>query len=170
MRVRAGAVLTLLLSLAFCACERKQDTSPTLNVRLDNVIGGTERELRQIQMREFLWNNWHDRKPATLHLKSISKEGKETDADYEVRILPASTLVMVVTIRRARYGYLGQVFWHDGGKYDVYTVERVKPNKPEWLALNPNSKIEVLSDNAKLSGSDYCLRFRGWGDEIMSFF
>jgi hypothetical protein len=84
MRMRVGAILTLLFSLAFCTCETKrQDTSPTLDVRLDNVIGGPERQLRQIQMREFLWNNWHDRKPATLHLKSISKEGKETDADYE---------------------------------------------------------------------------------------
>ena len=35
------------------------------------------------------------------HLKSISKEGKETDADYEIRPLP-TTLVMVVTINRAR--------------------------------------------------------------------
>jgi hypothetical protein len=121
-------------------------------------------------MREFLWKNWHDRKPATLHLKSISKEGKETDVDYEIRVLPASTLVMIVTIKRARYGYLGQIFWRDSGKYDVYTVERVNPNKPEWLVQNPNSRVEGLPDNADISGSDYCLRFRGWGGEIMSLF
>ena len=39
------------------------------------------------------------------------------------------------------------IFWHDDGKYDAYTVERVKPNKPEWLALNPNLKVEVLPEN-----------------------
>lgn len=95
-------IFILLLSLSQCACERKTgDSGPTLDVRLDNVIGGMERQRRAVQMREFLWNNWRDRKCATLHLKSISKEGKETDADYEVRILPASTLVMIVTIKRA---------------------------------------------------------------------
>jgi hypothetical protein len=52
----------------------------------------------------------------------------------------------------------------------VYTVERVKPNVPEWLGLNPRSKVEVLPEGANLSGSDYCLRFTGWGNEVLSFF
>ena len=168
MGMRVGAVLMLLLSLSLYACEKKEkDCSTTLEVRLDNVIGMTERQLRQAQMREFLWNNWRARKCATLHLKSISKEGKETDADYEIRLLPA-TLIMVVTINRARYGYQGHVFWHQDGKYDVYTVEQIRPSNP--YLLNPNSKVEVLPESANLSGSDYCLRFTGWGNEVLSFF
>ena len=166
--MRGGAILALFLSLLLSACDRKNaDCSPTLETRLDNVIGGTERQRREIQMREFLWNNWRERKCATLHLKSVSKEGKETDADYEIRSLPA-TLMMVVTINRARYGYQGQAFWHQDGKYDVYTIERVKPNNP--YLLNPSSKVEVLPDSANLSGSDYCLRFTGWSNEVLSFF
>jgi hypothetical protein len=170
MRVPA-IIFILFLLFSGCACDRKTaGYGPTLDVRLDNVIGGLERQRREAQMHEFLWNNWRDRKCATLHLTSISKEGKETDADYELRILPASTLVIIVTIKRARYGYQGQVFWHEDGKYDVYTVERVKPNLPEWLSLNPSYKVEVLPDNVNPSGSDYCLRFRGWGNEVLSFF
>ena len=166
--MRGGAILALLLSLLLSACDRKNaDCGPTLETRLDNVIGGTERQRREIQMREFLWNNWRERKCATLHLKSVSKEGKETDADYEIRSLPA-TLMMVVTINRARYGYQGQAFWHQDGKYDVYTIERVKPSNP--YLLNPSSKVEVLPDSANLCGSDYCLRFTGWSNEVLSFF
>src|SRR6266851_5719578 len=109
MERQLGAVAILLVSVFLCACEsQKQDCGTTLEVRLDNVIGMTERQLRQAQMHEFIWKNWRERKCATLHLKSISKEGKETDADYEIRQLPG-TLIMVVTINRARYGYQGQV-------------------------------------------------------------
>ncbi len=170
MERHLGAVAILLVSLFLGGCDRqKQDCGTTLEVRLDNVIGTTERELRHARMHEFIWKNWRERKCATLHLKSISKEGKETDADYEIRPLPG-TLIMVVTINRARYGYNGQIFWHQDGKYDVYTVERVKPNKPEWLSLNPSSKVEVPPESANLSGSDYCLRLTGWGNEVLSFF
>ena|SRR5438477_672395 len=162
-----GAVALLLLC-SFCTSEtKKDDCGKTLDVRLDNVIGMSERQIRQAKMREFLWNNWHQRQCATLHLKSISKEGKETDTDYEIRPL-STTLAMVVTINRARYGYQGQVLWHQDGKYDVYWVERVTPNNP--YLLHPNSKVEVIADNAALSGSEYCLRFTGWGHEVLSFF
>lgn len=165
-----GAVAILLMLLVPCACERKaQDCGTTLEVRLDNVIGITERQLRQTQMHEFIWKNWRERRCATLHLKSISKEGKETDTEFEIRPVP-TTLIMVVTINLARYGYEGQVYWHQDGKYDVHTVERVKPNMPEWLALNPGSKVEVLPEGANLSGSYYCLRLTGWGNEVLSFF
>lgn len=170
MERHLGAVALLLVFLLLGACERqKQDGGTTLEVRLDNVIGATERELRQAQMHEFIWKNWREKKSATLHLKSISKEGKETNADYEIRPL-TGMLMMVVTINRARYGSNGQVFWHQDGKYDVYTIERVRPNKPEWLGLNPRSKIEFPPESASLSGSDYCLRLTGWGNEVLSFF
>jgi hypothetical protein len=170
MERHLGAVAILLVSLFLGASDRrKKDCGTTLEVRLDNVIGTTERELRQARMHEFIWKNWRERKCATLHLKSISKEGKETDADYEIRPLPG-TLIMAITINRARYDYNGQIFWHQDGKYDVYTVERVKPNKPEWLSLNPSSKVELPPESANLSGSDYCLRLTGWGNEVLSFF
>src|ERR1700733_9748979 len=99
-----GAIGILLVSLFFGACDRqKQDCGATLEERLDNVIGMNERQLRQARMHEFIWKNWRERKCVTLHLKSISKEGKETDADYEIKSL-SGTLIMVVTINRARYG------------------------------------------------------------------
>jgi hypothetical protein len=167
--MRVGTVLVLLVSLLLCGCERKRaDCAASLEIRLDNVIGMTQRHLREVEMREFLWSHWHERKCATLLLKSISKEGKEADANYEIKLLPATKLVMVLTVNRARYGYQGQVFWHEIAKYDVYTVERVQPNNP--YSLNANSKVEVLPENANPSGSDYCLRFKGWGNEVLSFF
>lgn len=170
MERQLGAVAILLVSLFLGVCHQpKQDGGTTLEVRLDNVIGETERELRQAQMHEFIWRNWRGKKAATLHLKSVSKEGKKTDTDYEIRPV-TGTLVMVVTINRARYGYNGQVFWHQDGKYDVYTIERVRPNKPEWLSLSPSSKVELLPESASLSGSDYCLRLTGWGNDLLSFF
>jgi hypothetical protein len=169
MERHLGVVAILLGSLILGACDRHQDRGTTLEVRLDNVIGTTERELRQARMHEFIWKNWRERKCATLHLKSISKEGKETDADYEIKTLPG-TLIMVVAINRARYGNNGQIFWHQDAKYDVYTIDRVRPNKPEWLSLNPSSRVELPPDSASLSGSDYCLRLTGWGNEVLSFF
>jgi hypothetical protein len=128
----------------------------------------TQRQAKQAEMREFIWNHWRERKCATLLLKSISKEGKETDSNFAIKLIPGGSLALVVTIKGARYGYQGQVFWHQDGKYDVYTVERVQPNNP--YVLNANSKVEVLPENANLLGSDYCLRFKGWGNEVVSFF
>ncbi len=116
MRMRVGAVLVLLVSLLSCGCERKRaDCAASLEIRLDNVIGMTQRHLREVEMREFLWSHWHE-----------------------------------------------------SAKYDIYTVERVQPNNP--YSLNANSKVEVLPENATLSGSDYCLRFKGWGNDVFSFF
>ncbi len=165
-----GAIAILLTYLLLCACQRNEQTCGTrLEVRFDNVIGMPERQLRLSQMHEFIWKNWRERKCATLLLKSVSKEGKETDADYQIRPL-SGTLIMVVTINRAQYRYQGQVFWHQDGKYEVDTVERVRPNRPDWLVLNPRSKVEVLPDGENLSGADYCLRFTRRNGEVLSFF
>jgi hypothetical protein len=167
MEIRVGAVFMLLLLL--CGCERKPAVcAARLQIRLDNLTEVTERPLKEAAMREFIWNHWREKKCATLLLGSISKEGKETDSSFEIKPLSAGTLAMVVTIKRASYGFQGQVFWHESDKYDVYAVERAKPNNPYSLSLN--SKVEVLPENADLSGFDYCLRFKGWGNEVISFF
>ncbi len=169
MQMRVRALSTVALVLVLSGCERKrEDCVAVLKIRLDNLSGMEQRQLKEVGMREFIWNHWRERKCATLFLESISKEGKETDSKFEIKLLPAGTLAMVVTIKRARYGYLGQVFWHEEANFDVYTVERVLPNNPYFLSAN--SKVEVLSENANLSGSDYCLRFKGWGNEVVSFF
>jgi len=168
MKICAGTVVTLVIFLVLCGCQKKQEDCAKLEVRLDRLIGMTQGKAKKAEMREFLWNHWHNGSCATLLLKSISLEGKETDDIYEIKLLPAATLAMVVTTNRASYGYQGQVFWHEVAKYDVYTVERVQPNSP--YLLNATSKVEILSDNAKLSGSEYCLRFKGWGNEVESFF
>jgi hypothetical protein len=168
METRVAAVSMLLLSLLSCGCESKRPVCAAhLEVRLDNLTGTLQRDLKHVEMREFIWSHWRERQCATLLLKSISKEGKESDSSFEISVLPAGTLVMVVTNKHARYGYQGQVFWREDSKYDVYTVERVQPNNP--YSLSVNSKVEVLPENANLSGSDYCLRFKGWGNEVMSF-
>ena len=169
MRMLPRTVAAVMVSLLLFGCERKRaDCGPDLEIRIDNTIGMTQRQLRIAEAREFLWNHWHERKCATLLLKSISKEGKETDTNYEVKLLPAASPVMLVTGSHARYGYQGQVFWRESPKYEVYTVERVQPNNP--YLLNPSSNVEVLPENAILQGSDYCLRLKGWGSEVLSFF
>jgi hypothetical protein len=164
--MRVGLVLIFLTGLLLWGCQKKRsDCAASLEIRLDNDIGMTQRNLKEAQMRAFLWSHWREKKRATLLLKSISKEGKETDASYEIKVLPAATLVMVVTVNRARYGYLGQMFWNHAANYDVYTVERVQPPNP--YQLSENSKVEILPDNATLP---YCLRFKGWDNEVESFF
>jgi len=167
--MRTGIALALFLSLLSCGCERKRpDCATPLEIRLDNLTGAPQRHLKEAEMREFIWKHWRERSCATLVLESISKEGKETDSNFEIKPLPSGALAMAVTIKRARYGDQGQVSWHEDAKYDVYTVERVQPNNP--YLLNLNSKVQVLPENASLSGSDYCLRFKGWGNEVVSFF
>lgn len=168
MKIRARTVMTLVVLLALCGCRKKQEDCAKLEVRRDRLTWITQGEMKQAEMREFLWNHWHNGRCATLLLKSISLEGKETDDIYEIKLLPAATLAMVVTTNRASYGYQGQVFWHEIARYEAYTVERVQPNNP--YLLNANSKVEILPDNAHLSGSEYCLRFKGWGNEVESFF
>ncbi len=166
--MRVSAVLALVLSLILCGCKRKEEDCAKLEVRLDRLVGMTQGKAKEVEMREFLWGHWSNGKCATLLLKSVSLEGKETDTEYEIKQLPAATLVIVVTTNRASYGYQGQVFWHEVAKDDVYTVERVKPNDP--YLLNPNSKVEILPADANVPGADYCLRFKGWGNEVLSFF
>jgi hypothetical protein len=160
--------LAMLLSL-LCGCERKRANCTTpMEIRLDNLTGVKQRRLKEADMREFIWKHWRERSCATLLLESVSKEGKETDSSFEIKLLPAGALAMVVTIKRASYGDRGQVSWHEDAKYDIYTIERVQPNNPYLLSLN--SKVEILPENTSLLGSDYCLRFKGWGNEVVSFF
>jgi len=166
--VRTGPVPILLMSLLLCGCRRNDSRCAKLDIRLDNVIGITERHLREVEMREFLWTHWHERKCATILLKSVSKEGKKSDTSYEIKFLPAATPVMIVTVNQARYGYLGQVVWRQVAKFDVYAVERIQPSNS--CLLNANSTVEVLPDTLPLTGSDYCLRFKGWNNEVESFF
>ena len=169
MGMRTGTGLTLLLSLLLCGCERKAaDCAAPLETRIDNLAGMAERQLKQAEMREFLWSHWRGKQCATLLLEAISKEGMETDSSFEIKVLPVGTTVMVVTIKRATYGYQEQVFWHEVAKDEIYTVERVQPSNP--YLLNEDSKVAVLPDSSNLSGSDYCLRFKGWGNELVSFF
>ncbi len=87
-----------------------------MEVRLDRLTAIAQGKLKKSEMRAFLWRHWRNRECATLLLKSISLEGKETDTEYEIKRLPAATLVMVVTTKYASYGYQGQVFWHELAK------------------------------------------------------
>jgi len=169
METRRNTVLALaILLLLLCGCKRKQEGCDTAELRFDNLIGMTQARLQEAEIRESLWSHWRTRKCGKLLTKWISKEGKETDVLYEVKLLPASTLVMVITTNRASYGYQGQVFWHEVSKDDVYSVERIRPDNS--CSLNTNSKVEVLPENVILSGAEYCLRFRGWGNEVVSVF
>ncbi len=168
MKIPAGTVLTLGVFLVLCGCQKKHEDCAALEIRFDNSTGMTQGRLNMAKMREFLWSHWRARTCAKLLFEGFSKEGKETDDLFEIKLLPATTLVMVVTTNRASYGYQGQVLWHEVAKYDVYTVERVQPNNIQWPNLN--SKVEVLPADADLSGADYRLRFKGWGDQVESFF
>jgi hypothetical protein len=118
-------------------------------------------------MREFLWSHWRARTSAKLLATYISKEGKETDASFEIKLIPPSTLILQITDTRYRYGYNGQVFKHSQAEDDIYTVERVSPSQP--CPSDVTARITVLPSSAALSGDDYCLRLIGWGNEVKSF-
>jgi hypothetical protein len=163
------SIVIALFSLAMINCVRESAHSiATLRLRLDNKTGAAERRSRQARMREFLWDHWRGKQQAWLMATYISKEGKQTDVQYDIRLVRPSTWIMVVTTTRYRYGHNGQIFRHEDDKYDIYSVERVKPDKSHLLTRE--SRVEVLPTDARYDRDEYCLRLIGWGGEVQSFF
>jgi hypothetical protein len=157
-------VSAVVATLASC---QSQAGSDALTVKLDSHTSRQERDAKQIEMREFLWNHWIRRKPATLPLTAVTKEGKAVHSDYRIVLLPGNTLMMKVTFVGDRYGYQGQVVPKAEGGYEAYKVDRVESGNP--LSVAPKGKVP-LSDDAVVPASKYWLRFRGWNDVLITFF
>jgi hypothetical protein len=162
-RLSLAVIVLMVLSLSTCV-KRATEPAPTMRVRFDNETPLDARRSQRAAMRDYLWTHWRERRPAALVVTHISKEGKQTDSSYEIKFVPPTTFLLHVADTRYRYGYNGQVFKYEEAKHDIYTVERVLPSEP--CPFDLNATVEVLPDNARLSGFDYCLRFTGWGDEI----
>jgi len=167
MRILSACIL-ILLAATLVACKKQgADETDTLAVRQDNVIGQEQRHANMLKMREFLWAHWLQRKPATLLLTSITREGSRYRSEYKIILLPGNTFVLKVATIHDRIGAQGQVIPKPEGGYEAYTVERVQSDSP---IIGPESKVTVLRNDAVVLPENYRLRFSGWGGAVVTYF
>jgi len=166
MPFRSALIVTLVL-VAIASCQSPSGTD-VLTITLDNVIGWQERRTRTNEMREFLWTHWIQRKPASLMLTAVSKEGKVSHSEYKITLLPGNSLLLKVTFVRDRIGAQGQVIPKPDGGYEAYTVERVDSDNP--FGVGPEAKVTVLRSDAAVPAAKYWLRLKGWNDELITYF
>jgi hypothetical protein len=166
MLFRSALIATLAL-VALASCQSPSGTD-VLTVELDNVISLQERRTKRNEMREFLWNHWIQRKPASLMLTAVSKEGKVTHSEYRITLLPGNSLLLKVTFVRDRVGAEGQVTPRPDGGYEAYTVERVESDNP--FGIGPQARVTLLRSDAAVPAAKYWLRFKGWNDVLITYF
>ncbi|MGE5114624.1 MAG: hypothetical protein ACM3JB_27505 [Acidobacteriaceae bacterium] len=165
MTVEKIARSVLLMCLVFSACGKPHSVPvDTLEVRFDNT-NRSEYLANRVRLRNFIWTHWNQRLPARLTRIAISKEGKRADTIFEIKAVGSSTLMQVRHIRY-RYGYAGQVIPKEEAEYEVYKVERVLPCDP-FMELN--SEVKVLRSGENIPASEFCLRLKGWGDQVEGF-
>ncbi|HSZ61738.1 MAG TPA: hypothetical protein VK828_08060 [Terriglobales bacterium] len=165
MLFRASLIGIILVLVAMAWSQSPTDV---LTVKLDNVIGMEERRTKTNEMREFLWNHWIQRKPASLMLTAVSKEGKVTHSKYKITSLPGNSVLLKVTFVRDRIGAQGQVIPKPDGGYEAYTVERVESENP--FGSGPEAKVTLLRSYAAVPSAKYWLRFKGWNDVLITYF
>jgi hypothetical protein len=167
MRILNCCVLIVFVA-TLASCEKRgADEADSLAVRADNVIPYEQKRANMSKMKEFLWNHWLQRRPATLLLTSVTKEGSKYRSEYKIIILPGNTLVLKEAIIHDRIGAQGQVIPKPEGGYEAYIVERVQSDSP---IIGPESKVTVLRNDAVVTPEDYRLRFRGWGGDVVGYF
>jgi hypothetical protein len=162
------ACIFIVVTAVLVSCQTKRAAQiDVLTVKLDNLIGMEQRRAKWIEMRGFLWAHWAERKPANLFLTTVSKEGRTTHAEYRIALL-SGVLMLKVTFVRDRIGYQGQVIPKPEGGYDAYTVERVLSKNPH--GVGEDARVTVLAGDALVSPADYWLRFKGWGNALITYF
>jgi hypothetical protein len=166
MPFRSALIATLVL-VALTSCH-SQSESDVLTVKLDNVISMQERRTKTSEMREFLWNHWIQRKPASLMLTAVSKEGKVTHSEYKITLLPGNSLLLKVTFVRDRVGAQEQVIPKPDGGYEACTIERVESENP--FGVGPEAKVTLLPSDAAVPAARYWLRLKGWNDVLITYF
>jgi hypothetical protein len=152
----------ILIALVMTLLSHEKDAKPedTLTERLDKIIGMQERHVRTATIREFLWDHWSRRKPATLLLTAVSKEGQAAHSEYKILLLRGNALMLKVATIRDRRGYLGQVIPKRDGGYEAYTVEGVSSKNP--YGVETEAASAVLATYVSVASNRYWLRFKGW--------
>lgn len=168
MKFRLSSTALVFMALTMLSCSKAPAAQPaTLSMRIDNT-NGSEHHRMQSEMRDFLWEHWHAKQPAILQLTSISKEGKQVDVRFEIKNAPPAPLVLQIDATGYRYGYNGQVFRGEETRNEVYTIDRVLFDR--CFLLRADSHAQVLPHDSNQPASEYCLRFRRWGDEFEGSF
>jgi hypothetical protein len=165
MRIRYSIATLVMARLLFCGIAIAQ--TDELTVKLDNLTSMKERDAKRAEMRGFLWKHWNEKRPATLFLTAVSKEGKITHSQYHIAILPGA-LLLKVTFIRDRTGHQGQVIPKPDGAYEACTIERVQSENP--FGVGAKAKITVLPWDAAVPPEKYWLRFKGWNDTLITYF
>ena len=167
MRILRTCILILFVA-TLASCEKRgADEADTLAVTADNVIPYEQKRANGLKMKEFLWDHWLQRRPATLLLTSFNKEGRKYRSEYKIIILPGNTLVLKVAIIHDRIGAQGQVIPKLEGGFEAYTVERIQS---DIAIIGPESKVTVLRTDAVAMPENYRLRFKGWDGEVVGYF
>jgi hypothetical protein len=161
-----NTLIALLFLLVFTSCEKKSEDS--LTVKLDNLTSMSERTAKIADMREFLWEHWHNRKCGKLMLTAVSKEGSVSHSEYRISMIPVSTMRLRVTGIRDHIGYQGQVIPRPTGEYETYMIDRVISENP--YGVGEKSKVTVLPDDAILASSKFWLRFEDWNGNLIGYF
>ena len=163
---RVCIFVVIVAVLVSCQTKRAAQTD-VLAVKLDNLTGMEERRVKWIEMREFLWTHWVAKKRANLLLTSVSKEGRTTHAEYRI-VLLSGLLMLKVTFVRDRISHQEQVIPEPDGGYEAYIVERVLSKNPR--GVGEDAKATMLAGDAVVPPADYWLRFKGWGDTVITYF
>ena len=167
MRIFYACILILFAGILL-SCERHATSdADTLAVKQDNVTPYEQKLANVLKMREFLWTHWLHRRPATLLLTSVSKEGSRYHSEYKIINLPGNTLMLKFAIIHDRVGYQGQVIPKPEGGYEAYTVERILSDSP---SIRPESRVTVVPNDAVVPLENYRLRFKGWGGDVVGDF
>lgn len=165
MRIRYSIATVIMATLLVCEIAIAQ--TDELTVKLDSLTSMKERNAKWAEMREFLWKHWVEKRPATLFLTAVSKEGKITHSQYRIAIPPGALLLQVRFVRD-RTGYQGQVIPKPDGGYEACTIERVQSENP--YGVGAAAKVSVLPLDATVTPEKYWLRFKGWNDTLITYF
>jgi hypothetical protein len=163
----ASIFIALTLGLGSSESQPPQQID-TLTIKLDNLSGMKQRQTKSAEMRQFIWEHWIQRRSSSLFLTTVSKEGETSHAEYKIVLLSGNTLILKVTVVRDRIGYQGRVMPKSDGGYEAYTVERVLSKNP--YGVGTEAQVTVLPSDAEVPATGYWLRFKGWGDALITYF
>lgn len=162
------ACIMIVVAIALFSCERTRVQTDELTVKLENLTPMGERDVKQAQMRQFLWDHWIERRPANLFLTTVSKEGVPTHSEYRISLFPGGTFLLEARFVRDRIGAQGQVIPKEDSGFEACVIERVQSENP--FGVGPESRVTVLPRDNDVPPEGYWLRFKGWNDTLITYF
>ena len=166
-----AAVALLFLPQAHLRAE--QQCGDVMRVELRASEGTAKHE----EARKFLWQHWINKQCGSLFVKSWSREGVKNESQYQIQVVAPKNVMMSVHMSRANdpsapvdalavpaTGAVGTAP-PETRFYEVYSVERVKPEVPFIL-----ERAKRIPDNKIVPASKYLLRFKDKSGKVIADF